>query len=325
MVSESCAPRATLRRGHKLPAFALLLAVWLATVDAPAQVPELPRDRGADRVEAGPERKAPGSQTIAYGSDPLQTLDFWPAQRAARAAPLVVFVHGGGWKRGDKDNATGRFKAAHYPQQGYAFASINYRLVPGATVEQQASDVAAALKTLVSHAAALGIDPGRVVLMGHSAGAHLVALVGTDESYLRAAGLDVAMVSGIVAIDGAAYDVVAQMREGARVMQQTYLDAFGADVARQRALSPVEHAGAPNVAEFLLLYVERPDAIRQAQALGAALERGGSRVEYGRFPGVGLRGHLEINRRLGDPDYPATRAVDAWLARVFGKAGAPRE
>jgi hypothetical protein len=40
---------------------------------------------------------------------------------------------------------------------------------------------------------------------------------------------------------------------------------------------------------------------------------------------VGLRGHLEINRRLGDPDYPATRVVDAWLARVFGKAGAPRD
>src|SRR3990167_5417583 len=141
------------------------------------------------------------SHEIAYGAEKLQTIDFHAA-RTTRPAPLVLFVHGGGWKRGDKDNATGRFKPPHYNALGYHFASINYRLVPDATVEQQAADVAAALAELLRRADALKIDRSNVVLMGHSAGAHLVALVGTDRQYLRAAGLSLADVSGVIPLDG---------------------------------------------------------------------------------------------------------------------------
>jgi len=277
-------------------------------------------DQGAPTV--------PAAQAIAYGRDPLQVLDFWPAvqkssptekYRDVRPAPLIVFVHGGGWKRGSKDNATGRWKPAHFPQDGYAFASINYRLVPAARVEDQAEDVALAVKALLARAGELGVDPQRVVLMGHSAGAHLVALVGTDERYLRAAGLSFANVAGVVPIDGAAYDVPAQMKDGPGIMQQTYAQAFGTDPARQRALSPTLQAAAPNAPAFLLLHVQRPDGIRQAQALEAALKGAGTAVERRDFPGTGLSGHAEINRSLGDPDYPATGVVDDWLKRVLGR------
>ncbi len=259
-----------------------------------------------------------GAQTVTYGSNPLQVLDFWPSVKGGKA-PLIVFVHGGGWKRGSKDNATGKFKPEHYPAEGYAFASINYRLVPAATVEQQAADVASAVKALLARADTLGIDQRRVVLTGHSAGAHLVALVGTDESYLKGAGLSFANISGIIPIDGAAYDVPAQMADGPQIMQGTYSQAFGTDPARQKSLSPTFQTGAPNAPEFLLLYVQRPDGVRQANALGAALKAGGTRVEIGSFPGEGLKGHAEINRRLGDPTYPATATVDAWLKRVFAR------
>ena len=138
-------------------------------------------ERMAARSQASPAAATP--QTLSYGSNPLQVLDFYRAQGTAKPAPLVLFVHGGGWKRGSKDNAAGGWKQIHYPASGYAYASINYRLVPDATVEQQAADVAAALAHLLTRADALGIDRTRVVLMGHSAGAHLVALVGTDERY----------------------------------------------------------------------------------------------------------------------------------------------
>ena len=84
---------------------------------------------------------------LSYGKDPLQKLDYWKPTKAG--SPLVIFVHGGGWKRGDKKIATGTEKSGHYLQQGYGFASINYRLVPDATVEQQAQDVASALKALL--------------------------------------------------------------------------------------------------------------------------------------------------------------------------------
>nr|WP_262408221.1 alpha/beta hydrolase [Sphingopyxis sp. OPL5] len=269
---------------------------------------------GADE---GP--KAPGSETIFYGRDPLQSLDVWRAKNVKGPAPLVVFVHGGGWKRGSKDNATGRFKADHYPGEGYAFASIDYRLVPDSPVEQQAEDVAMAVKALIRDADRLGIDRRRIVLMGHSAGAHLVALVGTDEQYLKSVGLSFADITGVIPIDGAAYDVPAQTKDGPPIMQATYKQAFGSDPARQAKLSPTLHAAAPNATAFLLLYVQRPDGVRQAKALGAALEAGGSKVEHGSFPGEGLQGHGEINRRLGDPSYAPTTAVDAWLKRVFAR------
>ncbi len=277
------------------------------------------KERLAERLGADDGPKAPGSETIAYGSDALQRLDFWRAKGAAGPAPLIVFVHGGGWKRGSKDNATGRFKAEHYPGGGYAFASIDYRLAPDATVEQQAADVAAAVKALADRANALGIDRRRIALMGHSAGAHLVALVGTDERYLRGAGLGFAAIAGVIPIDGAAYDVPAQMKDGPPIMQATYKQAFGTDPARQRALSPTLQAGAPNAPQFLLLHVQRADGVRQAEALGKALTAGGSKVERASFPGEGLQGHAEINRRLGDPGYAPTVTVDAWLARLFGR------
>ncbi|WP_293968534.1 alpha/beta hydrolase [Sphingopyxis sp.] len=271
----------------------------------------------AERMGAEQGPKAPGSETIAYGSDPLQVLDIWRAKGVRGSAPLIVYVHGGGWKRGSKDNATGRFKPVHYPEQGYAFASINYRLVPAATVEQQAADVAGAVKALIDRADKLGIDRRRIVLMGHSAGAHLVALVGTDERYLKGAGLSFADIAGVIPNDGAAYDVPAQMKDGPPIMQKTYAQAFESDPARQKALSPTAHAAAPNAPEFLLLYVQRADGVRQAKALGSALVAGGSRVEHGSFPGEGLKGHAEINRSLGDAAYAVTATVDAWLKRVF--------
>ncbi|MDE2437037.1 MAG: alpha/beta hydrolase [Sphingomonadales bacterium] len=280
------------------------------------------RERLHERMaarSAGPAAPAAeGKQTLSYGRDPLQVLDFYPAHNATGRAPLVVFVHGGGWKRGNKDNADGGWKAPHYTAAGYAYASINYRLVPDATVEQQGADIAAALKYLLDRAAALGIDPTRVVLMGHSAGAHLVALIGTDERYLKGAGLSFRDLAGVLPIDGAAYDVPRQVSEGPRIMQQTYAQAFGADPARQRALSPALQSDAPNAARFLIIHVPRPDGIAQAEELEAALRKAGTLVERHEFPGTGLQGHAEINRQLGNPAYAATPVVDAWLKRLFG-------
>jgi len=307
-------------RGRRMMVWVAVAAFAAASVAVPgpfAEARERLRDRIAQRMGADEGPKARGSETIVYGRDPLQSLDVWRAKDAKGPAPLVVFVHGGGWKRGSKDNATGRFKAEHYPGQGYAFASIDYRLVPASAVEQQAEDVAMAVKLLINDADRLGIDRRRIVLMGHSAGAHLVALVGTDESYLKSVGLSFADIAGVIPIDGAAYDVPAQMKDGPPIMQKTYAQAFGTDPVRQAKLSPTLHAAAPNAPTFLLLYVPRPDGVRQAKVLGAALEAGGSKIEHGSFPGEGLQGHAEINRRLGDPNYAPTATVDAWLKRVF--------
>jgi len=303
--------------------FALIaLPVTLALVaqSGNASLRDRIRERVAKRFTEQVEKdKVSGGRDYAYGADPLQHFAFWPPTTGSRdPAPLVLFVHGGGWKRGDMENATGKAKVAHYPAEGYAFASVNYRLVPDATVEQQASDVASALKWIVGHAGELGIDPRRIVLMGHSAGAHLVALVGTDPRYLAAAGLDESAIMGVIPIDGAAYDVTKQLAIGARIMGPTYDQAFGKDPARQRALSPTFQAAAPNAPAFLILHVQRKDGIEQSRALAEALRAAGTTVQINDFPGTGLQGHMVINRSLGDPAYPATKVVDDWLKGRFG-------
>lgn len=295
----------------------IILAATAVAITAAGLTDARARPLGRASAQQSAAPKAQGKQTFAYGSDPLQVLDFYPAVGANGPAPLVIFVHGGGWKRGSKDNADGGWKAPHYTQEGYAYASLNYRLVPEATVEQQAADIAAAIAALAARAPQLGFDPGRIVIMGHSAGAHLVALVGTDERYLKGAGLSFANLRGVLPIDGAAYDVPKQIADGGNFMHDTYLQAFGSDPARQRTLSPTLQAAAPNAPAFLIIHVQRKDGIAQAKELQAALQRGGTPVERADFPGTGLRGHGEINRSLGDPAYAATSVVDAWLKRLF--------
>ncbi len=293
--------------GTSLAAMALL-ALGAGTMGSAQERARPLADRSA--------RPDAGGRELAYGSAPLQRLDYWGG--ATRSAPLVVFVHGGGWKRGDKNMMKGSAKLGHWQEQGYAVASVNYRLVPEATVEQQAADVAAAVAYLKKNAARLGFDGTRIALVGHSAGAHLVALVGTDPQWLRGAGLSLNDISGVVPLDGAAYDVPAQMGENARLMGDTYEQAFGTDPIRQKALSPTFQAAAPNAPAFLILHVQRRDGTAQSNALGAALRRGGTPANVQGFDGRGLRGHMEINRKLGEADYPATPVVDAFLKRIFG-------
>lgn len=297
-------------------ALVLIAAIVIPLGIAPTDARETLRDRLRARMEQKLEEPpAEGLIEKSYGSDPLQKLDFWKA--SASGAPLVIFVHGGGWKRGDKRNATGAAKVNHWRAQGYAVASLNYRLVPANSVEQQAQDVADAIAWLRREAGSLGFDPRRIVLSGHSAGAHLVALVGTDGRYLEQAGLRFSDLRGVIPIDGAAYDVPVQMTEGASIMRDTYVQAFGTDPERQRALSPTLHAAAPNAPAFLILHVEREDGARQSKALAEALGKAGVAVTLKDFPGTGLKGHMEINRSLGKPDYPATPVVDRWLREVF--------
>lgn len=299
----------------KIIAGCAVLALLAANLAEARPGDRLRNRSGTDRAQMP---QPPGKQTLAYGPDRLQNLDYYPAQNGNRRAPLVLFVHGGGWKRGNKNNASGSYKAPHYTASGYAYATINYRLVPENSVEDQAADVARSMRYLIDNAQRLGFDPGRIVIMGHSAGAHLVALVGTDEQYLRGAGLSFAAIDGVIPIDGAAYDVPGQIRDGGNFMHDTYVQAFGTDPVRQRALSPTFQAASPNAPAFLLIHVMRKDGVAQNKALQAALAQSGTAVQRREFPGTGLKGHAEINRSLGDPAYAATGVVDAWLKVVFG-------
>ena len=255
---------------------------------------------------------AENGEILSYGADDLQKLRFYRATE--KDAPLIIFVHGGGWKRGDMDNATGTHKTSHFLSQGFAFASINYRLVPESTVEDQAADIASATAVLQDKAKILGIDPDRIFMMGHSAGAHLVALTTTDLSYFRKAGADPAALRGVILLDGAAYDVPSQLVTGNRIMQSTYKQTFGTELQRQKSLSPTYHTAAPNAPAFMILHIDRKDAKQQSEKLAKSLLENGTSAEVQAIPGKGMTGHRDINQNLGKTDYPATAIVDSWLA-----------
>lgn len=274
----------------------LLLSVPIAAQRAPAPPPA-------------------GTVELAYGTDPRQRLDFTTAP--ARNAPLVLFVHGGGWRRGDKRIAG--HMAAHFHGRGHAFAAINYRLVPDARPDAQAADVAAAIAFLVRNARRLGLDPERIMLVGHSAGAHLVTLVGTDPSYLGAHRIPVTAIDGVVPLDGAGYDVPRQLAAAGPLLRRIYANAFGEEPAYQRRVSPIAHAAAPNAQRFLILHVaSRPDdAGAQSTALAAALRAGRTPAEVAAVDG----NHMTIFRRFGAPGHEATALTDAFAERIFGSIG----
>jgi arylformamidase len=264
------------------------------------------------RMGTGGIAPAAGTAEHAYGADPKQRLDLVKPAGASRA-PVLLFVHGGGWSIGDKMHAAGD-KARWANAQGWAFASANYRLVPQATVEQQAADVASAIAWLRTNAAKEGLDPNRIVLMGHSAGAHLVALVGTDPRYLKAAGVPLSAVKGVVLLDGAGYDVPQQASAEFNRAKPMYQAAFGTDPARQAALSPTRHAAAPNVSRWLILPIDRrQDSQAQSRGLAAALTRAGTSAAVVAVPG---ESHGSLNTGLGQAGDFATEQVTRFLAVV---------
>jgi arylformamidase len=259
--------------------------------------------------------KPVGGTELNYGSDAKQALDYYPAKGGAKKPPLVVFIHGGGWAIGDKKSGTGD-KAKHFTANGYAFASLDYRLVPDADPAGQAADIASALAYLRGRAGELGFDPDRIVLSGHSAGAHLAALVSSDDGYLKTAGVPLTAIRGTVLLDGAGYDVATQMNTGAGpLLKKMYTDAFSTDPAKQKQLSPLTYAAGPNVRQWLLFHdAKRQDATSQANGFAAALKTAG---ESTRIIPVPDSSHLKINHDVGAGDNLITREFDAFIKAVL--------
>ena len=261
-----------------------------------------------------------------YGLDPAQEVDFYPLLGKPQA-PLVVFVHGGGWVIGDKAIGT-RNKPAFYHQLGFAFASVNYRLLSKSSSREnqalspndQASDVAAAVGYLRNKAAQLGFDSNNIVLMGHSAGAHLAALVSANPSYLETAGVPMSAVKGVILLDGAGYDVNRQMDAIANSGRQNrwaarlYESAFGLDPKVRQELSPITHARQPNVASWLILHVaDREDSRDQSEALGNELNLNGSNATVLAVPDSS---HRSVNQDAGSSGSFVGKAISTFLSQL---------
>lgn len=276
---------------------------------------------GAAMVQKAAADLPGGVQRIAevpYGSHPRQRMDVYLPINSPRAgqggpastgpAPVIFMVHGGGWRHGDK--AMGRVvreKVARWVPRGFVLISVNYRLLPETHVAEQWRDVQAALIAAQRHAPQWAADPGRFILMGHSAGAHLVALLNARAPQALREGARPWL--GAVSLDSAMMDVPARMRLPHLPL---YDDAFGADPAQWQALSPL-HQWTPGAPPLQMVCSTRraDDPCQHSDALARHIRAQGGRAEV--LPQA--LSHGDINATLGRAsDY--TRAVDAFMASL---------
>ncbi len=267
-------------------------------------------------ADAGSKIRLPeGSRVLrnlAYGEDPAQRMDVYLPAGAAHA-PVILMVHGGAWQTGDKamsrvvDN-----KLAWWLPRGYIFVSVNYRLLPDADPLVQADDLRRALAYAQQQSTAWGGDPDAFVLMGHSAGAHLVSLVNARPELALAMGAR--RWRAAVSLDTAAMDIVETMQNK---HYRFYDKVFGEDPSFWKEASPAQQL-APDAAPLLAICsTRRPDKpCAGTHAFATLAARQGLKVELSEQ----ALSHADINGELGKPG-AYTAVVDGFIQRF---AAAPR-
>lgn len=307
------------------------LALWIVLAAIAGQASAGPlrellaERRAARQQQAGEEDDGYGSAgrvslppgvkriaDVAYGRERAQRFDVYTPAEPVSGAPVIFMVHGGGWRRGDKAmQQVVENKVAHWVPKGYIVISTNYRMLPEADVATQAADVAQALRHAEDKAAQWGGDRNKFVLMGHSAGAHLVALLSSDPARaLPARWL------GTVELDSAGMDIELVM-QGSHY--RLYDQAFGTDPAYWKQLSPYAALSAPQRPMLEVCSTRRPEACQQAEHYAAKARGLGMQATVLRQD----LSHKDINQTLGQ-DNAYTAAVDGFLAALIGANRASR-
>ena len=267
--------------------------------------------------DLGPATLPPGIRVVrdvAYGNDPRQRLDVYAPAHASHA-PVILLVHGGGWRRGDKAmRGVIEGKVARWVPRGFIVISTNYRMLPDTAPLQQAMDVARALALAQHRAGEWGGDARRFVLMGHSAGAHLVPLLTAEPDLARAQGAVPWL--GTMSLDSASLDVVQTMQ---RPHLPLYDRAFGDRSADWLAASPYQQMRGKIVPLLAVCSSRRRDSCPQAHAFADKAGRLGSHVTVLEED----LSHEAINQQLGLPsDYTShveafLRSLDPAMARLL--------
>jgi acetyl esterase/lipase len=246
-------------------------------------------------------------EDVSYGQDRAQAMDVH-APSDAKDAPIILMVHGGGWRFGDKTSrGVVDQKIERWVPRGLIVISANYRMLPDADVLEQAGDVARSLAYVQAHAEAWGGDPRKVILMGHSAGAHLVSLLTADPDLALVHGAQRWL--GTVSIDTGAIDVPAIMQ---RRHLPLYDQAFGADPEFWKATSPTHVITGKALPLLGICSSIRPD--RPCDQTREYLEIAKSKQVRAEMLEQPLD-HMKINATLG-LESPYTRAVEAFMASL---------
>ena len=274
-------------------------------------------------VTAAPAQDVKRNIPYANPGHERQVLDVY-APPGAKNLPVVFWIHGGGWQTGDKKDV--QFKPQAFNDQGFVFVSTNYRLLPAVDMGTIVRDVAKAVGWVHAHIAEHGGDPNRLLVMGHSAGAQLAALVCIDDRYLKSEGVSLDMIKGCVPVDGDTYDVPAIIETAETRWRVHRLppakfghrEKFGNDPEKHKDFSAVTHVEkGKGIPPFFVLHVaEHPDTSAQARRLGNVLKEAGVPVTV--F-GAKETTHNKVNADLGKPDDPVTKALFEFIGAALKK------
>jgi acetyl esterase/lipase len=218
-----------------------------------------------------------------YGDGPRRQLDIWaPADaREGDRLPVLVFFHGGGWHSGARGNFG--FAGRALAGQGFIVAIPDYRLAPKAHWPDFLEDSAAAVAWVQRHAASFGGDPGRIALIGHSAGAYNAVMLALDPQWMRGAGSDASAIRGVAGLAGP-YDFLPFDKGG-------FADKAMGRVRPPERTQPI--AFARGDAPPLWLASGEGDATvrpHNSRNLAAAIVRAGGSAVLRLYPGVGHTG-----------------------------------
>lgn len=255
---------------------------------------------------------------VAYGDevDQNRSLDIY-ASKDAKNLPVMIYVHGGGWTRGDKSAVAA--KPYYFAAQGFIFVSLNYRFVPAVDILTQLQDTANAIGWVHQHIADHGGDPTRLHLIGHSAGAHHVAVMATNDAFLRKAGVALSNLKSVVELDTQALNVVELLKGSAN---DTYRSAFGSDPSVWQQISPLDNiVKDKNIPPFFLVVAGGvPPKLTQAAAFQKALRSNGVRCEF--FEAL-EHDHGSVNQSIGLLDDKVTQAMKMFHDTSESKSTTP--
>ncbi|MBM3485581.1 MAG: alpha/beta hydrolase [Alphaproteobacteria bacterium] len=254
--------------------------------------------RAYERDSAGVRRDRRSRLDVAYGTLPGETMDIFLADRPN--APILVFIHGGYWKGGNKEFRA--FLAPTYCDAGAIYISLEYPLTPGVTLDRLVAAVRAGIAWVWHHAAEIGGDRDRIHVCGNSAGGHLVAML-MAPGWKEPLGLPDTAIAGGCAISG-----LFELEQFRDMSQNGWLRLDEADITRNSPIRLLPDRGRP-----LIVAVganESDEFLRQSRSYGRAWIDRGFPLVYLEVPGTQ---HFSIVGAIGAAGSPLRAAIFAQM------------
>lgn len=251
--------------------------------------------------------------SVSYGEDPLQSLDIHHLKsKHNKQRAVLFFIHGGGWTAEDKSSC--RFSGAlDWIKKGYTVVSINYRLAPNVIHPLQIEDCAKALKWVIDNIKDFGGDPEKICVIGHSAGAHLAALLIAGKKWHKKYDIDISRIKCWIPVSGV-YDF--SLRENyLPPIINTSIPAMLGD-SDKNDCSPINHISGKEPPCLILhggddWLVPRTNSINLYEKL---IEKGAKNVKF-----ITVPGYWHFNMMLGydKEGHKVAEIINEYLAEVL--------